>query len=237
MKNKILIPLVLIMAGLIIQSCGHTNKLGKYDLQDKKILFDEQFTGNVQANLFLHNEPVRTGSTVADVVIDVGKAIAGGIVEGNAEAKLINAADPKYVTESISNELKSTLVKYLRISPTDKPSDKFSYIVTTNIREITLNSTEFDIFLNVDAEVEITEQGSADVVWDYCESRTVSLRNYLSRVNNGNFDPNVSDIIQMGQLLALSESQLRQVVNYAAIEIGEEFSRQFRKDLSKARGK
>jgi hypothetical protein len=237
MKNKIILSMMLLAAMLFIQSCGHTNKLGKYDLSNQKVLYDKEFEGTIQANLYLHNQPVRTGNSTADFVIDVGKAIVGGVVEGSAESKLIKAADPDAVAGAISDELSNSMVKYLNVSPTNNPRDGYNYIVTTRVKDITLNSTEFDIFLHLNAEVEITEKGSADIVWDYCDSKTVSLRNYLSRLNNGNFSPNVSDVIQMAQLLALPQEQLRQVVNFAAQEIGEEITRQFRKDLSKARGK
>ena len=171
------------------------------------------------------------------MIVGTVKSIGESIVEGDVESKIMNATNPNDVARSISGELKETMVKYLTVTPTDNLNDVYFYIVTTRLKDITLNSNEYDMFLHLKAEVEITEQGTADVVWDYCDSRSVSLRNYLSNVDKSAFDPNVSDIMQVTSLLTLSEENLRIVINAAARDIGREFSKQFRKDLSKARGK
>jgi len=217
---------------LLLQSCGHTNNLSEYDLTKKRILFDYETSSEIEVNSNVSNSDIKTGSNTADVIIDVAKSVGTSAVTSQAEEKLANASDPDEVASAVSESLGKSMVKYLAVKPVFDINDEFDFINNTRINKIILSSNENGIFLTVEAKVELTQRGTASVVWDYCDTETVPLNGLFDDVDKTRFDPNISDIFQLTELLAISDEKLRTAILFTASEIGRKISDVFKEDLS-----
>lgn len=233
-KSKLMLILGALTLVVLIQACGHTNNLKKYDLRNQQILFDYEVVNDVELNVRLFDEPIKTGSKTADVVIDVAKSIGTAIVTGNLESKLRKAADPAVISNNLTNELEKTMIKYLSINPVNSIQSNYAFINTTTIRSIELNSNQYGLTLSVNAKVKLTERGTAKEVWDYCFKRTVPVNRLSDKMDKTAYGSSVSDIIQLTELATLSEETIKQAIIRASQEIGRVVSQKFQKDLSKA---
>lgn len=233
-KSKLMCILCTFAIAVLIQACGHTNNLKKYDLKNQQVLFDYEVISDVELNVILLDEPIKTGSKTADVVIDVAKSIGTALVTSNLESKLRKAADPVLISNNLTNELEKTMIKYLSVNPVNNIQSNYSFINTTTINSIELNSNQWGLTLSVNAKVKLIERGSTKEVWDYCFTKTVPVNRLSDRMDKSTYSSSVSDIIQLTELATLSEDTIKEAIVRASQEIGRVVSKQFQKDLSKA---
>jgi len=230
MKKNVLVAFIIVFA-VILQSCGSTNKLGKYNLSGEKVLFDCQ--GNdAELQTDLKNSDIDTGVEPVNVVLEFAKSVATQYVTDDVEQKLYRAAEPQKIGEAVAGELKKTMVTYTDITPVEKVSRDYNYIVTTFIDEIILKSNGKVVNLSISARCEMRKRHTAELIWEADESETVPLKSYLDDVEKDDYDDNVSDVILLSELATISEEQLSKAVMLAAKKVGRELAEEFTEDLS-----
>jgi hypothetical protein len=237
MKINILIALAM---SLVIQSCGHLNKLSQNKLDDQLILFETIIKSNadpVQIVLNQTESDDKKNKSVVGSIVSTGETIGSAIVNITLQNKLEKAVKPALISKAVCQPIENTLVKYYNIIPTLNILDKYSFIVTTTINEIKLFSDPNGIFLTVDAFVSIHNRSNAEEIWNYCNTETVPLSNYFPNIsdNQSKTKTVISNIFQLTDLAVLSEERIRTAIINAASEIGNKIEEVLLKDISKAK--
>jgi len=236
---KIRFLLFSILLAVLIASCSSVNNLKSYDLNGKKFYFDEIVGKNaniVQIDNVDNTNSTNTGKSGGDKVIDaigsIGTAIGRAITENDAREKLLNASDPKSVTDAVSKGIEKTLVQYLNIKTEDNYQGDYDYIVTTTLEELSLKSGNYGVYIHIDVLCTITSRSDSKIVWQQSESESVNLRNGSSASKDSKI---FKELDQISSLASLSEVELKNAINNAATEAGRIIANNLREDISEAR--
>lgn len=235
--NKI----ILILSAFIIVFTGcRTNNLENYDLNRKKIFFEEVVASDAR-RVEIHNDTPpsssekkkSTGEKIADIAVSIGNII----VSSDAEDKLIRAVNPDSVAFAVSDGVSSTLRKYLMVEPVWKLDDDVEFVATVTIEEIQLRSTSGALSIRVQAKTLITSRLDGEVVWENREAETYPLRRSFGGSEESAIGRTIQNALQATELASLSEEQLRFAVSDAAKKVGIEMAETLRKDIAKAKRK
>jgi len=229
--KKIILAVLIIVFVIIIQSCGSTNKLGKYNLSGESILFKTQ-DNDTEFHADFNDSDIDIDVESVNVILNFAKSLATQYVTKDVEEKLYKAATPEKAGNVISHELQKTMVKYVNIIPVNNFEKNYNYVVTTYIEDIILKSEGSGIYLSVNARCDMRKRHTAELIWEESESETVPLKSYLDDIDKDDYDENLSDVIMLSELVTLSQEQLNEAVELASKKIGREMVEEFIEDLS-----
>jgi hypothetical protein len=232
LKARIIVTLILV---LTLFSCGHVNNLKYYDLAQKEIFFERIATGGAGEVDIALDHPSYTGSKDLDIIKDITLAVGNALLTAETEKKLMNAASPDTMVIEISAGIQNTLIKFLRINPVYELTENSEFIVTTTLNNFKIISSAFGINISVDALVQIFDRNGGNLVWEYDNKETVSLRNDFNVLRYTS--PGAGKIIQISELSNLSEEQIRFALKEAAFQVGKNIGEVLRKDISKSKKK
>ncbi len=236
------------LLAVAVGSCVHTSNLKDYDLDGKGIYFAEEVSsGRIQVTITT-STPADTKddkdkkdakkSTAAEVAGVLG-ALATEKAQAEAQEKLSRAVTPATVTQAVSRGIEDTLVTFFKVKPVAERAGEYDFVVTTRLNSCTLDSEPSGLSLNVDAIGQIVDRGSGAVVWAKQSIESVPLRTGTTTQSGTGKNPTVAaavaNVLQAGQLAALSEAELRGAVETAAATVGASIAQTLRKDIAKAR--
>lgn len=231
--KRIILTIALSAISLFIISCGSTNNLSKYDLNEKTYLFEEYVsTPETTVRIYTSEGTHGKSESVFTDLVDIAKSIGNSIITAETERKISKAISNDEIAKTISNTMENTLVKYLRINPTRRLDDGVQFIVTTTLKDCSLVSTENGIYLQAKANVQIIDRNSGGIVWENNETRSSQLRYSDEYRANAKV---LSGFVQLAELATLSESEIAKSVYNATREIGREMGETFREDFYNSR--
>lgn len=226
--------LILLAATMAFAGC-RTNNLSNYELNRKKIFFEEIVATNarqveiVNDNDVPSNEKKSTAETLAEIAISVSNVFVGSDVAD----KLTRAANPDSIAYAVSEGVGTTLRKYLMVEPVWELEDDAEFVATTTIEEIQLRSSSGSMYIRVQASTQITSRLDGEVVWENTESESYPLRSF-SGTDDTALGRTLKNVLQTTELASLSEAQLRIAVNDAANKVGISMAETLRKDIAKS---
>ncbi|MCO5249844.1 MAG: hypothetical protein M9949_00290 [Candidatus Kapabacteria bacterium] len=229
--------IILILFALTLAFAGcRTNNLENYDLNRKKIYFEEVVSANARQVDIMYDEgpPTKekksTGETIANIAVSVSSIFVGSELEN----KLMRAVNPDSIAYAVSDGVGSTLRKYLMVEPVWDLEDDAEFVAVTTIEEIQLHSTSGSIYIKVQARTQITSRNDGGVVWENTESESYPLRNYYGAEETA-MGRTLKNVLQTTELASLSEDQLRNAINDAATRVGINMAETLRKDIAKSK--
>jgi uncharacterized small protein (DUF1192 family) len=222
-------PLVILIAAVLLYSCGSTNNLSDYKLNEETVFFDEIVAMTSAQVEIVHNTNNNTDKSDLDVLGDIAASIGKAVLTSGAEEKLRNAAKPRLVVEDISYGVEQALVKYLMIKPTKVLDMDARFIVNTTLEELKILSTTNGVYMRCKATVSITDRQTGGLVWENTEAENVPIRKTY-----GSSNTTAATIAQAADLASLSEEEMEQAVESASNEVGRLMAETLRKDISEA---
>mgnify|MGYP007030111373 CR=1 FL=1 len=209
-----------------------TNNLSKFDLNSKKMYFEEIVaSGATNIRITYSSDRPPSKDDPGGIIKDIAKGIGTAFLSADIESKLIRAANPDTIIQAISFGVENALVKYLNVQPQYTLNNESEFVVTTILEKCELVSNPNGIYISVQAEVEITQRGTGELVWENTETNYSPIRqNYAY----GTTSSSVSDVIQATQLATLSEPELRTIINSAAQDVGRKMANTLREDIREA---
>jgi hypothetical protein len=219
----------LAIATLLLYSCGSTNNLSDYELNQETVFFDEIVAMTSAQVEIIHNDNTnKSNKSDLDVLGEIATSIGKAVLTSGAEEKLRKAARPRLVVEDISYGVEQAMIKYLMIVPTKILDMDAKFIVTTTLEELKLLSTTNGVYMRCKATVSITDRQSGGLVWENTESQNIPIRKtYGSSGSAGT-------IAQAADLASLSEEELEQAVESASNEVGRLMAETLRSDINEA---
>lgn len=233
--------LLIVFAAILFTSCSSVNNLKDYDLNGKKIYFDEivgRDANTVQiydvnsTNTTITNTNKSSTDKVLDAIGSIGTSIGKSLTESEVRQKLNRNSDPRMVLDAISSGIEKTLVQYLSITTENDVKGQYDYIVTTTLEELALKSGSGGAYISASAICTITSRKDGKIVWQQSDTETVQLRS--GSINSKDSDI-VKNIMQISSLASLSDDEIKNAIINAANEVGRSIANDLREDISAAR--
>jgi hypothetical protein len=223
---KYLATLLLITTAFLFSSCGHTNELEQYDLKSKSFLYQYR----IPADAIDASTWVSSPDGPAAIITIIGSSIAGD----EAAKKLGRAANPDTLALALSKGIENVTSTYIGIRRAKSLEENPDFIVETVLDKYELHSSDYGINVKVEGTTRIAERGTGKVIWEYDDSKTISMSNtwYAGMLGAGS---TVVGAFNIARLLDLPDSELRAVLKAAAEEAGAKIAEEFREDYSDAR--
>lgn len=222
--------LLILIAAILMYSCGSTNNLSDYKLNQETVFFDEIVAMTTAQVEIVHNSNnTKTGKSDLDVLGDIATSIGKAVLTSSAEEKLRNAAKPRLVVEDISYGVEQAMVKYLMVRPTKVLDMDAKFVVTTTLAELKILSTTNGVYMRCKATVSITDRQTGGLVWENTEAENVPIRS-----NFGSSNSAAATIAQAADLASLSEEEMEQAVESASNEVGRLMAETLRNDINEA---
>jgi len=235
--------LLIVFAAILFASCSSVNNLKDYDLNGKKIYFDE-IVGRDANSVQIYdvnstnnsNTNTNTNKSSTDKVLDaigsIGTSIGKSLTESEVRQKLNRNSDPKMVLDAISSGIEKTLIQYLSITAENDVKGQYDYIVTTTLEELALKSGSSGAYISASAICTITSRKDGKIVWQQSDTETVQLRS--GSINSKDSDM-VKNIMQISSLASLSDDEIKNAIINAANEVGRSIANDLREDISEVR--
>ncbi len=235
--------LLIVFAAILFASCSSVNNLKDYDLNGKKIYFDEIVGRNANSVQIYDVNSTNTNTNAAntnksgtDKVLDaigsIGTSIGKSLTESEVRQKLNRNSDPKMVLDAISSGIEKTLIQYLSISAENDIKGQYDYIVTTTLEELALKSGSGGAYISASAICTITSRKDGKIVWQQSDTEIVQLRS--GSINSKDSDM-VKNIMQISSLASLSDDEIKNAIINAANEVGRSIANDLREDISEVR--
>ncbi len=217
--------------------CGHLNKLNTVTLRNASIYSDYQLSGDAARGVvclgYMSAKPiVKDSSHVFGQIINTIGTIGSTIASSSVESKIARAVSPDSLAWSVAGGFEQILERYASVKPVNTIRDNPEFIAETLLERYELASTQFSVVANVEVTCRIIDRSSGKKVWENSESETIELSNISPA---GVFSPigrSVSGIVNMIQLLSMSDEEVKGVLLAAAAEAGRKMGETFREDIS-----
>lgn len=230
--------LMILFAILIISACSSVNNLKDYDLVGKTFYFDEVIGKNanqiiISDNYNYTNQQNKSSTEKAlDIIGNIGTAIGKSLTESEVREKIERNSNPKDIVNSVSKGIEKTLIQYLNIKVEDNLQGEYDYIVTTTLEEVALRSSTYGTYINVEVLCTITSRKDGKIVWQQCESESVTLRGQSISSSDSKI---LKDISQIAVLASLTDAEIKTAIENASLEVGRNIANNLREDLSKVK--
>jgi len=227
---KKLNSLIILIAAILLYSCGSTNNLSDYKLNQETVFFDELVAmTSAQVEIVHNNNSNKADKSDLDVLGEIATSIGKAVLTSGTEEKLRNAAKPRLVVEDISYGVEQAMVKYLMVNPTKVLDMDAKFIVNTTLEELKILSTTNGVYMRCKATVSITDRQTGGLVWENSEAENVPIRR-----GNGGSNSAVATIAQAADLASLSEEEMERAVESASNEVGRLMAETLRNDINEA---
>jgi hypothetical protein len=221
---KIQFRLLMALCGCFVVSCAHTNNLKQYNLEKAPVEFTHRISGNAARG----NSNISSGSSGIAGVIDVvgNAAFSDGVAE-----KLDRVARPEMLATYISDHMQKMSVSYLKSIP--EQSANASYVFETELSSYQLQCSGSGITVYAEAYCRLLDRNTGKIVWDDCESESVSLRkNVAGAILSGTPIGAAVGVVNCSQLLDMSDDELRRALERAAGEVAYQIAETLREDVA-----
>jgi hypothetical protein len=229
--KRFFLLLTLIPMAALIGACGHTNQLGKYNIAGKTALYRASISSDAASSIAVIESP--SDNTALGVVSAIGSVI----VSNEGRQKLQRAINPDSVAQSVARGIRQATHEYLSIQPANDIAQNPDLIIETEVTDFRIVSSSAGLHVRVNGNSRIIDRATGEVVWENDESHTVPLsETYLAAIAPQPISSGIS-IFNSVKLLTLEESEIRAVVNSAAVDAGKEIGDMLREDVAELRRK
>jgi len=211
----------LFLCCIIAIGCGHTNKLAQYNLRSQRVA------------LRAHSATV--GGATSDIVSgsrnllgDITASLGSGAISNNTAEKLNRAANADSLAMRIARGFNEAAISYLSVIPTKRESES-DYIAETLLQSYNLSSDSTGINAHIQALSRIIQRSTGTIVWEYGTSRNIALASTSSTNANGRA---IMSAVNAATLASMSESEIAEVFNGAALEMGHDIGETLREDVA-----
>jgi hypothetical protein len=226
-----LIGILVLMAGLVISSCGHTNNLADYEFRGKKAMFVTRSTTSGESAAVVSSPDDKS------IVADIAAIIGSGILSDQSQRKLREAIDIDSIAYAVSRGMWESTVDYLGLVEVKDRSEDPDYLVETELREFKLKSSSSGLRARVRANSRIIDRRTGGIVWENSEAHTINLSNTVPAVLGPDVVRSGASVFNAVQLLNLDEEQIRDVMQRAGEVAGREIGETLREDVAEMYGK
>lgn len=221
--------LLIAIFGLLLYSCGSTNNLSDYKLNQQTVFFDEIVAMTSAQVEIVHSNDGKTGNSDLDIIGEIATSIGKAVLTSDMEEKLRKATRPRLVVADISDGVENAMIKYLMIIPSKSLDMDATFVVTTALEELKILSTTNGIYMKVKATVSITDRQTGGLVWENTESVNLPIRNSYNSSSKI-----ASTIAQAADLALLSQEDIEQAIESASNEVGRLMTETLRQDINAA---
>ncbi|HET7152890.1 MAG TPA: hypothetical protein VFJ29_03925, partial [Candidatus Kapabacteria bacterium] len=216
------------IAAFFLFGCGHTNNLAKYNVRSQSYFFQQGMSyGAASVNASLN-------SVDTSAAAQAQTSITSSITNSQLQSKLARAAHPDQLESFLSRGMEYAVKTYLNASSASSVGNT-SFIVETQLKTYQLSSSATSVSAAVSGCSRIIERKSGAVVWEDCETKNIPLHNV--QVVGGDAAGAVASIANAAELLAMSDEDVRQVINQAAQEAGRQIGETLREDVANMNAK
>ncbi len=212
----------MLAAGLVLASCGHTNKLAQYNVRAQPF---EMYVGSHSAGNASMAVNSGTNNAVGDIVAGIG---ANSLSEETAD-KLRRAADPDSLAWRIARQFDNALATYLAVKPAPAFNPDALYRAETQLQSYSLSSDSTGIAAHISATSRIIQRSSGIVVWEYTSNKDITLSQTSSALVSGRA---MLSAINAATLANMSEDDLASIFYGAAQSVGEDIAETLRQDVA-----
>jgi len=200
----------------LLAACGHTNQLAKYDVKGQTAMFRSFASGTAaKSEIRVENPDMGGGFGLLQ------KAV-GSATDDAGYRRLQHATNGDSVAAAVSQGVRQAMVDYLTVKPVANGSTESSLIVETEVTDYSLIASSSGTSVNVMAKARVIDRKSGEVIWENAENHTVKLSDtYFATVAGGAAVPGMS-LANTAKLYALSEQQMREVIELGARDVGKE---------------
>jgi len=221
MKNRVIAFLPI--AAFFLFGCGHTNNLAKYNVRSQSYFYRHGVSyGAASVNASLN-------SIDTSAAAQAQTSITSNITNTQLQSKLSRAAHPDQIESFLSRGMEDAVKTYLNATSASSVNSA-AFIVETQLKTYQLNSSATNVSAAVSGCSRIIERKSGAVIWEDCETKNIPLHNV--QVIGGDAAGAVASIANAAELLAMSDEDLRQVINQAAQEAGSQLGETLREDVA-----
>ncbi len=226
--------LISIAAALLYIGCSHTNELAKYNLNSKRVIFQNNVSADAARIQFVDETPAPKEKEKKDLV-SVLASVGSDILSETSKIKIADAVSTDSVANYVSEGLANALVTFLNVTPVASINDNPDFVVETTIEACQLVTGTHGVKIRVHASSRIIDRNSGNIVWDDSETQTVPVQ------RNDGYDSNNSStmnkVFTAVQLSSLSEKEIQKIVDDAAKNAGRLMGETLREDAADANKK
>lgn len=217
-----------LLFGMTLVGCGHTNRLAEYPVNGRKALYRQYVAPEAPSSWVIVESP--TENTVVNIIAGLGSAIASD----QARRKLDRAVNGDSVAKYLAQGIYMATTEYLSIRPVQSIDDDPDLIIETEVKEYKIVSASTGLGIYTRGESRIIDRRTGVIVWENSESHLYPLSNTLLAPIGGRAISSGASIFNAVQFFAMSEEDIRSVVGNACVATGREIGDVLREDVSDA---
>lgn len=229
-KHKGIILLLILFT--LSLSCSHTNKLAKFNLVNRTVLFKHYAKPDLtRANVSIDDEYLYNDDPFTVILTDIGESY----MESEVREKMQNALNPDSISVSISKGIEEGLITYYNMKPVSSLAGDPQYIVETRFEKFRLRSSSAGVFANINSRIIITDRKTAVTVWENSETSNIPVYDVVISYVGSRIIRTTKSIVNAIRLMQMTEEEIAASINIAAQEVGKEQGDQLREDIADTR--
>jgi hypothetical protein len=234
---KLLRILTLLLVGIILASCAHTNELAKYDLAGKSILYKTKIAPEARTvsittyNSQNYNNAGKKKSTETSILESLA-SIGESIISSDKESKLQEMVKPELMVSSIADGMKDALSTYLEINEVESIQDQPDFICDITLDNLQLQVNKNSTMIYASASSRIIDRNSGGLVWEDSESSTHPLNQNYNASKTTKLE---EDAINILTLATLDEDLVNAMLSAAIDDVGFNLAETLREDVFESR--
>jgi len=230
----------IIIAGLLLAGCSHTNELAKFNVNGSSMLFKNYVSreaGTIQIAYPQTDSKNQKDKKEDKGILDKIASLGTELLNATKTSDIKDWVDTKAIAEDLSDGMEQTLKEYINIKRINSIEENPAFIVETTLEKCVLNVTENGVTLQLTAYVTIHERGTGSLAWENIENEDVPI-NYDSHYGSKTKKTSTeSKILTAVQLNSLSKKELNSCIETAVESVGRSMGDTFREDLAEANKK
>jgi hypothetical protein len=222
---------------VICSGCGHLNQLRSVNIRNSVVLSDFHAVGDAARGIVclgnLSARPlIKDSSGVIGQIINTVGSIGGAIASSSVESKIARSSSPDSLAWAVASGFGKSLERYASVRFTSSVTDKSDFIAETLLERYELSSSQFGIYATVCVTSRIIERATGKKIWQNSETKTIPLSNVHPATIFSPIGRSVGGVINMVQILSMSDDEVRNVLYAAASDTGWKMGETLRVDIS-----
>ncbi len=240
MKCKVypcLSVLIVIVYAFLGIGCGHLNKLDTVKFRSSSVYSDYRLSGDAARGVvcvgYLSAKPVVKDSThIFGQILNTVGTIGSSIATSTVESKIARSVSPDSLGWFVASGFEESLQRYAMVKPVNSLHGNPDFIAETLLERYELSSTQFNVYAKVTITSRIIERSTGKKIWENSESKTIELSSISPAGVSSPIGRSVSGIVNMIQILSMTDEEVKGVLLAAAEEAGRKMGETFREDIS-----
>ncbi len=231
MQNKKNIKIVLLFIPVLFAfiGCGtHINKIGKFEIENKNILYKHYVNPDLTRVNVDIGEYYYDQSLVTVVLTDIG----GTIAENNVKEKVLKAINADSIVIAISKSISEEMRMFFNTKTVKEVDENPHFIVETKLERFRIVSNSSGIFAMIDTRIVMIDRKTAKTVWENTECANVPIGDVIYDFNTNRYIKTAKGVINTVRLLQMSEEEIKASINIAVKEAGKRQCEQLREDIA-----